>query len=56
LSLNGKHSIYNVVLVESSYLSALLYFFGLFGVLAMGYIYLRLIARKNKKAVYKSIN
>jgi hypothetical protein len=56
LSLNGKHSIYNVVLVESSYLSAFLYFLGLCGVLAMGYIYSRLIARKNKKAVYKSIN
>ena len=56
LSLNGKHSIYNVVLVESSYLSALLYFLGLFGVLVMGYCYLSLILKKNKKAVYKSIN
>jgi multisubunit Na+/H+ antiporter MnhG subunit len=50
LSLNGKHSIYNVVLVESSYLSAVLYFLGLFGVLSMGYIYSRLIARKKIKS------
>lgn len=50
LSLNGKHSIYNVVLVESSYLSAFLYFLGLFGVLAMGYMYSRLIARKKEKS------
>jgi hypothetical protein len=36
LSLSGKHNIYNVVLVKNSYLSALLYFSGLIGVLALG--------------------
>ena len=36
LSLRGKHNIYNTVLVESSYLSALLYYIGLIGVLALG--------------------
>ena len=37
LSLRGKHNIYNTVLVESSYLSALLYYAGLIGVLALGF-------------------
>ena len=37
LSLNGKHNIYNNVLVLNSYLSAFLYFFGLCGVLLMGF-------------------
>ena len=46
LSLNGKHSIYNVVLVKNSYLSAFLYFFGLLIVLVMGYVYSRLLSRK----------
>lgn len=36
LSLNGKHNIYNVVLVESSILSAALYFIGLSFVLFAG--------------------
>ena len=39
LSLNGKHNIYNNVLVESSYLSAILYFVGLAGVLCLGFVY-----------------
>lgn len=39
LSLNGKHSIYNSVLVDNSYLSALLYYIGLSAVLIMGYGY-----------------
>ena len=46
LSLNGKHNIYNNVLTESSYLSAALYFFGLVGVLVLGYLYVSLISRK----------
>ena len=46
LSLNGKHNIYNNVLTENSYLSALLYFLGLFGVLAMGFAYSRFLSRK----------
>lgn len=36
LSLNGKHNIYNVVLVGNSYLSALIYFIGLMAVLLLG--------------------
>ncbi len=39
LSLNGKHSIYNVVLVSNSYLSALIYFTGLGVVLVIGYFF-----------------
>jgi hypothetical protein len=37
LSLSGKHNIYNVVLTDNSYISALLYFIGLSGVLVLGY-------------------
>lgn len=36
LSLNGKHNIYNNVIVESSYLSALIYYIGVVVVLFMG--------------------
>jgi hypothetical protein len=39
LSLTGKHNIYNYVLVDNSYLSALLYFMGLGVVLFLGYVY-----------------
>ena len=39
LSLNGKHNIYNMVIVDNSYLSMLIYFFGLFVVLILGYFY-----------------
>ena len=38
LSLNGKHNIYNNVLVDNSYLSAFLYFIGLFFVLFLGFL------------------
>ena len=37
LSLNGKHNIYNVVLVSNSYLSALIYFTGLVAVMVGGF-------------------
>ena len=37
LSLRGKHNIYNNVLVDNSYLSALLYFVGLIGIMAIGF-------------------
>ena len=47
LSLNGKHNIYNNVLVKNSYLSAALYFIGLIFVLLMGWIFLQIINRKN---------
>ena len=47
LSLNGKHNIYAVVLTESSYLSALLYFLGLGVVLTLGYLYCSIFSRKS---------
>ena len=39
LSLTGKHTIYNQVLVSNSYLSALIYFTGLIIVLILGYVF-----------------
>lgn len=50
LSLNGKHNIYNNVLTDNSYLSAGLYFFGLICVLGIGYLFIRLLLRKAKRA------
>ena len=47
LSLNGKHHIYAVVLTESSYPSALLYFLGLGLVLTLGYLYCSIFSRKS---------
>lgn len=49
LSLNGKHNIYNNVLTDNSYLSALLYFVGLASVLCMGYIYSHFISKSSSK-------
>ena len=46
LSLNGKHNIYNVVITDNSYLSALIYFLGLGAVLALGYLYCSMFSRK----------
>jgi hypothetical protein len=46
LSLRGKHNIYNNVLVDSSYLSALLYYLGLAAVLALGYAFCKLMTMK----------
>ena len=46
LSLFGKHNIYNMVLTDNSYLSAILYFFGLSFVLAIGYIYSYFLSKK----------
>ena len=51
LSLNGKHSIYNTVLVSSSYLSALLYFLGLSFVLLAGYGFQKLLNPKQSSQV-----
>ena len=48
LSLNGKHNIYNNVLVKNSWLSALIYFGGLSGVLFLGYLYSRCLREKQK--------
>ena len=49
LNLNGKHSIYNMVLVSNSYLSALLYFVGLISVLVMGFLFNKLLNLKRSK-------
>ena len=48
LSLNGKHNIYNVVLVKNSYISALIYYSALCVVLSLGYFYCRVISKKSK--------
>jgi hypothetical protein len=49
LSLNGKHNIYNNVLVENSYVSALLYYCGLAGVLLLGYFYSKMHQKRRQK-------
>lgn len=48
LSLTGKHNIYNNVIVSNSYLSAVIYFFGLSFVLLLGYFLLRIINKKQE--------
>ena len=56
LSLNGKHNIYNNVLVDNSYVSALLYYAGLVVVLLLGYGYMRWMARpKLEISTHKAI-
>lgn len=54
LSLNGKHSIYNIVLVDNSYLSALIYYVGLFFILLFGAAVCKLIDRSNMDMSRKS--
>lgn len=46
LSLNGKHNIYNIIVSDNSYVSALVYFVGATFVLFLGYIYNKLLNRK----------
>lgn len=53
LSLRGKHSIYNMVLVSNSFLSALIYFAGLAIVLAISFVLQKILLRVLKKE-YKS--
>ena len=48
LSLRGKHNIYNVVLTDNSYLSALLYYGGVVVVLSLGFGFQRLLNPKKK--------
>ena len=48
LSLNGNHNIYGNVLVDNSYISALIYFSGLSVILFAGYVYCSCVL-KNKK-------
>ena len=50
LSLRGKHNIYNVVLVENSFLSCLIYFGGLLAILLVGYLFNRYLVYKKKDA------
>ena len=45
LSLTGKHNIYNIVLVSNSYLSAVIYYFGLAIVLCMGFALCKLLSQ-----------
>lgn len=54
LSPNGKHNIYNNVLVDNSYLSALLYFIGLLFVLFMGYCVSKIFNNKKFSIVSTS--
>ena len=49
LSLNGKHNIYNNVIVDNSFVSMLIYVFGLTIVLLLGYIYNSFLNKKIKK-------
>lgn len=46
LSLNGKHNIYNMVITSNSYLSALLYYAGLFVVLLAGMFLQKYMSKK----------
>lgn len=48
LSLSGKHNIYNNVIVDSSALSALIYFVGLVVVLLLGYGFNRMLSKKHQ--------
>ena len=45
LSLNGKHNIYNMVLVSNSYLSACIYFLGVGVVLLLGVALCKIVER-----------
>ena len=47
LSLNGKHNIYNNALFKSSCLSAFVYFLGLIVILALEYLYMKLVYVKS---------
>lgn len=46
LSLFGNHSIYNIVISDSSLLSAFIYFIGLIIILCLGWLYSRFIKKK----------
>lgn len=53
LSLNGKHNIYNMVLVNNSYLSALIYYLGLTFVLYLGFVVCRILNKDRFKVKIK---
>lgn len=46
LSLNGKHNIYNNVIVSNSYLSAVIYYLGVVVVLFTGFLFQNIINKK----------
>ena len=46
LSLNGKHNIYNLVLGDNSYISALIYYVGVVVVLSLGYLVSKILDKK----------
>jgi hypothetical protein len=48
LSLTGKHNIYGHIIVQSSWLSAIIYFVGLTIVLCVGYIFIKCFSRRKK--------
>ena len=52
LSLNGKHNIYNMVIVENSYLSAVIYYLGVGIVLGLGYGLCKLIDKDKYRIIY----
>ena len=45
LNLNGKHTIYNQIIVDNSYLSAFIYFVGLIILLLIGYYFQKLLEK-----------
>ena len=51
LSLNGKHNIYNMVIVENSYLSAVIYYLGVGIVLGFGYGLCKLIDKDKYRII-----
>ena len=55
LSLNGKHNIYNNVLTDNSYVSALLYYLGVVFVLSLGFAVCRFFAQE-KWSIAKETN
>ena len=51
LSLRGKHNIYNNVIVENPYLSALLYYVGLIGILVIGFLLQKILNKKQNQTL-----
>ena len=49
LSLNGQHNIYNIVLVDNSYVSAIIYYLGAGIVLMLGYVLCTLVNKDRFK-------
>ena len=56
LSIYGEHNIYNIVVCENGYLSAIIYFIGLSAVLALGVLFQKLVSGKNGKRLQQGEN